>query len=163
MPTAPPAEAGAARSGDALLPHNVGAGAQTSRPAGLTAREDPSFMQHYWQRSRLHFIGAFRSHVQDLVSRVQAGEDGEASGADTGGEDDPCESVVAECIAPLQQASTATRTIMHVDMDCFFVSVGVRDRPELRNVPVAVAHTGGGGNGGGGGGGSACMRCLAAR
>lgn len=35
-----------------------------------------------------------------------------------------------------------TRVILHVDMDCFFVSVLVKNRPELRNKAVAVAHNG---------------------
>ncbi|XP_076765425.1 rev1 DNA directed polymerase isoform X1 [Xylocopa sonorina] len=30
--------------------------------------------------------------------------------------------------------------IMHIDMDCFFVSVGLRDRPDLKGLPVAVTH-----------------------
>ncbi|KAL0130827.1 hypothetical protein PUN28_002440 [Cardiocondyla obscurior] len=30
--------------------------------------------------------------------------------------------------------------IMHIDMDCFFVSVGIRNKPELHGVPVAVTH-----------------------
>jgi DNA repair protein REV1 len=30
---------------------------------------------------------------------------------------------------------------MHVDMDCFFASVSVRNRPELLGVPLAVAHS----------------------
>ena len=30
--------------------------------------------------------------------------------------------------------------LMHIDMDCFFVSVGLRSRPELSGTPVAVAH-----------------------
>ena len=33
------------------------------------------------------------------------------------------------------------RTIMHIDMDCFFASVGIRDRPHLINTPIAVAHS----------------------
>ncbi|XP_057325173.1 DNA repair protein REV1 [Microplitis mediator] len=30
--------------------------------------------------------------------------------------------------------------IMHIDMDCFFVSVGLRNKPELKGQPVAVTH-----------------------
>jgi len=30
--------------------------------------------------------------------------------------------------------------VMHIDMDCFFVSVGLRKRPDLRGLPVAVTH-----------------------
>lgn len=33
------------------------------------------------------------------------------------------------------------RVIMHVDMDCFFASVAVRNRPELQGIPLAVAHS----------------------
>lgn len=36
------------------------------------------------------------------------------------------------------------KTIMHIDMDCFFVSVGLRKRPELRGKPIAVTHSKGG-------------------
>lgn len=30
---------------------------------------------------------------------------------------------------------------MHVDMDCFFAAVSSRSRPELQDVPLAVAHS----------------------
>ena len=33
------------------------------------------------------------------------------------------------------------RVIFHVDMDCFFVSVGLRDRPHLRDASVGVSHS----------------------
>ena len=33
--------------------------------------------------------------------------------------------------------------ILHVDMDAFFASVELKDRPELKNTPVIVGHSGG--------------------
>ena len=37
--------------------------------------------------------------------------------------------------------STPARKIIHIDMDCFFVSVGLKKYPELRGLPVAVCHS----------------------
>lgn len=31
-----------------------------------------------------------------------------------------------------------TRKIIHIDMDCFFAAVEIRDNPALANLPVAV-------------------------
>ena len=33
----------------------------------------------------------------------------------------------------------SNRKIIHIDMDCFFAAVEIREKPELKYLPVAVA------------------------
>lgn len=32
------------------------------------------------------------------------------------------------------------RKIIHIDMDCFYAAIEMRDDPSLRNVPIAVGE-----------------------
>jgi len=41
-----------------------------------------------------------------------------------------------------EEDSTSGRKIIHVDMDCFYAAVEMRDNPELRKVPLAVGGSG---------------------
>ncbi len=43
--------------------------------------------------------------------------------------------------AEKQIKKTENRWVIHVDMDCYFVSVSIKDRPELKGKPVAVCHS----------------------
>ncbi len=36
----------------------------------------------------------------------------------------------------------AMRKIIHVDMDCFFAAVEMRDNPALRDIPIAIGAVG---------------------
>ncbi|MGF1680485.1 DNA polymerase IV [Photobacterium minamisatsumaniensis] len=39
---------------------------------------------------------------------------------------------------PVSPNSASTRKIIHVDMDCFYAAVEMRDNPELRDIPIAI-------------------------
>ncbi|KAJ8524569.1 hypothetical protein ON010_g16548 [Phytophthora cinnamomi] len=91
-----------------------------------STRDGPEFVRHFFAKSRLHHIGTWRATFQQKAAGFQAKYMG---------------GPVAR--AP---ASSSDRVILHVDMDCFFVAVAVRGRPELQKVPVAVAHSGNAGS-----------------
>ncbi|KAL9267511.1 DNA repair protein REV1-like protein, partial [Drosera capensis] len=84
--------------------------------------EDPNFVENYFKSSRLHFIGTWRNRYRKLFGILSHGAQLMGSGSTA-------------------SASTQKTTIVHVDMDCFFVSVVVRNHPELRDKPVAVCHS----------------------
>ncbi|KAJ3166989.1 deoxycytidyl transferase [Geranomyces variabilis] len=84
----------------------------------------PNFLQRYFASSRLHHLTTWKNSLRDFVA-VESARLGKRKGRHH------------------HAAGGGARIIMHVDMDCFFASVAVRDRPDLRDRPVAVAHSAG--------------------
>ncbi|KAK1423808.1 hypothetical protein QVD17_19117 [Tagetes erecta] len=87
---------------------------------GHSTSFDPSFVETYFKNSRLHFIGTWRNRYRKRFPNS------------------------SDEFRPLVSVASPTcqrNTIIHIDMDCFFVSVVIRNRPELWDKPVAVCHS----------------------
>nr|XP_029122970.1 DNA repair protein REV1 [Elaeis guineensis] len=81
---------------------------------------DPNFVENYFRNSRLHFIGTWRNRYRKRFSNMLSEVKGSKANINSG----------------MQKPA-----IIHMDMDCFFVSVIVRNYPELIDKPVAVCHS----------------------
>ncbi|KAM3213536.1 hypothetical protein ACQJBY_066114 [Aegilops geniculata] len=80
---------------------------------------DPNFVENYFKHSRLHFIGTWRNRYRKRFSNLPGAKSSKGNNDHSG----------------------KKKTIIHIDMDCFFVSVVIRNRPELHDKPVAVCHS----------------------
>ncbi|CAD6917748.1 unnamed protein product [Tilletia controversa] len=84
-----------------------------------------SFLSGYFAKSRLHHLSTWKSQLQDIVAQALREED---NGRERGSPHLPPET---------------PRVLMHIDFDSFFVTVGLRKRPELKGKPVVVCHSAG--------------------
>lgn len=107
---------------------------------------NPRFLSEFYNNSRLHHISTMGATFKEYVNELQNKCDGfpgreklkqwmmsrdTSKNAMNISEDFP---------HPSSLQGKNKRIIMHIDMDCFFVSVGLRKHPELRDKPVAVTH-----------------------
>ncbi|XP_038212941.1 DNA repair protein REV1 [Zerene cesonia] len=101
---------------------------------------DPNFISEFYNNSRLHHISQLGACFKQYINDLRESSDFKF----------PACIGIKEKIKLFNQGSTFTmnfeynKVIMHIDMDCFFVSVGLRKHPELRGQPVAVTHSKGG-------------------
>lgn len=102
----------------------------------LTAN-DPNFLAEFYNNSRLHHIATLGAGFKSHISALREANDGSFPGR---------LELSGKFKTEINQTEgTNVSTIMHIDMDCFFVSVGLRERPYLRGQPVAVTHSKGSG------------------
>lgn len=107
---------------------------QLAQPQKNQARtaNDPNFLSEFYNNSRLHHISTlgatFKQHISDLREK----HSGHFPARDT---------LLQEITCREEYGEKSPSFIMHIDMDCFFVSVGLRSRPDLIGHPVAVTHS----------------------
>uniref|UniRef100_A0A667ZFE6 DNA repair protein REV1 n=1 Tax=Myripristis murdjan TaxID=586833 RepID=A0A667ZFE6_9TELE len=108
----------------------------TSKSSAQLLAQTGGLISEFYSRSRYHQISTWRSgfseYVNELHSRRRT-----AGGATFTGKDRLRKSL-AQRSTDSQAPMSVKSCILHVDMDCFFVSVGIRHRPELKGKPVAV-------------------------
>ena len=88
-------------------------------------RAGENFVSQFYSHSRLHHLSTWASELKDYVSSALEHK------SDAG----PLPLPVESSLRGRKQTA-----VVHIDLDCFFVSVSIRDHPELKGKPVAVTH-----------------------
>ncbi|KAK3098249.1 hypothetical protein FSP39_017616, partial [Pinctada imbricata] len=106
---------------------------------------DPDYLSEFYNHSRLHHLSTWKTQWKDYVSKLQS-QDADFRGREKLAKLVYDKNVGGQISAErLSMSQDIKRTIMHIDMDCFFVSVGLRKRPDLKGKPIAVTHSKGNG------------------
>lgn len=78
---------------------------------------NPDFLKSYFDQSRLHHLSIWKADLKNQMQQLASQKPGRLN-------------------------HSGPRWIMHVDFDCFFCSVSLVSRPELKDKPVCVGHGG---------------------
>lgn len=120
---------------------------------------DPNFLAEFYENSRLHHISTMGATFKQLIYDLRQKKNHNFSGIvrlrnwkKENTQDDPspqikiCEededfgSSLDDTPKPIHDNQKHS-VVMHIDMDCFFVSVGLCKHPHLKGKPVAVTHS----------------------
>ncbi|XP_056411942.1 DNA repair protein REV1 [Hyla sarda] len=104
----------------------------------LPKTADSNFISDFYSHSRLHHISTWKCEFTEFVRELQSQHNGSFPGRER-------LKKIKSGTMPASTHSKCQNCIIHVDMDCFFVSVGVRNRPDLKGKPVAVTSNRGSG------------------
>jgi hypothetical protein len=118
----------------------------TDEQIGPIDAKHPKYLETFLKRSRLHYLSttavAKKIYVQELRENTAHRQLIHQRREQLKGNVQRNERDYAFQI----NNDNTDRIYMHIDMDCFFVSVVTRNRPELRDQPIAVTHSSNGKN-----------------
>lgn len=82
------------------------------------------FVNEFFTHSRLHYLSTWSTELKqftaDMLNKIVPRQPKLPTSASLNG--------------------LKTRAVVHIDLDCFFVSVSIRSHPHLKDKPVAVTH-----------------------
>lgn len=84
--------------------------------------KNPNFVRDYYAQSRLHHLSTCGTYARDFIYKIQQ------------------EFTQTHPSWSFSQPTDPNRVIVHIDLDAFFVSVGLLSRPNLNGKPVVLAH-----------------------
>jgi len=99
---------------------------------------EPTFLSEFYNNSRLHLISTMATTFKQLVNNTR-----KKNQTDYPGRQRLKKWIEQNEVKDILSQDTEfqiKKIIMHIDMDCFFVSVGLVERPDLCGLPVAVTH-----------------------
>lgn len=118
-PTSPPAAAADEQPAIKLS----AAEEDLKRYGRLAAGNNPRFVEQYYEQSRLHHLSTSGTYARATIRKLHAAH------------------VAKGGVLPVfSEGTRPDRVIVHIDLDSFFVSIGLRSRPELRDKPVVISH-----------------------
>lgn len=100
---------------------------------------EPTFLSEFYNNSRLHLISTMATTFKHLVNDTRKRNQTDYPGRQRLKEWIK-QNGVKDYILTQDTELDSQKIVMHIDMDCFFVSVSLVERSELRGLPVAVTH-----------------------
>lgn len=99
-------------------------GSMAGRHLTLNRSKGMGFVNEFFAHSRLHYLSVWSTELKEFT-------------ADMLGKITPR---LAKLPSSASLKSSKTRAVVHIDLDCFFVSVSLRSHPHLKGRPIGVTH-----------------------
>lgn len=104
---------------DSLIPK-----AKPTKSRSYDPTKGAEFVSEFYTHSRLHYLSTWSTELKQFTSKML-----------------PQAKQKQPKLPPERSLRGQNRRlVVHIDLDCFFVSVSIRDKPHLKGRPVAVCH-----------------------